>query len=194
MAGLALVTPSSEPVTLAEAKLFAKIDVTDDDALVTELISAARKGLEERWNWSFVTQTWDYFLDAFPMDDWWYPLPIGLPRQPLQSVTSVKYTPDGGSTLTVTSSDYYVDTTNNAGPRVMPHVGKSWPGNLLRIANGVEVRIVTGYGAAGVVPEQLKVAVKQVVNGWYYQRDTIGIIPDGVDAFLDEVRGGYCFA
>ena len=195
MAGLALVSgPGIEPVTIDEAKLFSRITVDDEDALIEELITAARQALEERWNWSFITQTWDQYLDQFPANDWHYSQPIVTLRGPLQSVTSVKYTPNGGSIQTVSSADYYVDATNSCKPKIVPVIGKAWPGDLLRIANGVEVRIVTGYASADAVPFHLKVAVKQLVNAWYVDRDSMGHVPDHLDAFLEEVRGGVLYA
>ena len=49
MPGLSLVVaPATEPVTLAEAKLFAKASGTTDDTLITDLIVGARK-LAEEW-------------------------------------------------------------------------------------------------------------------------------------------------
>lgn len=44
----------TEPVTLDEAKLFCRIDVDDDDDLITELITTARDMCEQYTNISFV--------------------------------------------------------------------------------------------------------------------------------------------
>ena len=42
-----VVTPAaSEPITLTEAKNFLRVDGTDDDTLITALISAAREMCE----------------------------------------------------------------------------------------------------------------------------------------------------
>lgn len=46
-----------EPVTLQEAKDWCRIDVTDDDALITRLIKAARRICETYVNLSFITRT-----------------------------------------------------------------------------------------------------------------------------------------
>lgn len=46
-----------EPVTLQEAKDWCRIDVTDDDALITRLIKAARRVCENYVNLSFITRT-----------------------------------------------------------------------------------------------------------------------------------------
>lgn len=47
----------SEPVTLNEAKLWLKVDFNTDDALITELISAARKFIEDFTGRSIVAGT-----------------------------------------------------------------------------------------------------------------------------------------
>ena len=38
--------PTSEPVTLAEAKNFLRVTITDDDLLISSLITAAREACE----------------------------------------------------------------------------------------------------------------------------------------------------
>lgn len=48
---------ATEPVTLQEAKDWCRIDVTDDDALITRLIKGARKICETYVNLSFITRT-----------------------------------------------------------------------------------------------------------------------------------------
>ena len=212
--GLNLVTPAAtEPVTLAELKLFAKIDVTDDDTLVTDLGIGARKLLEERWDWSFIMQTWDYFLDAFPWESGSFPAnvdsellqppqgiqlvgggPIILPRQPVQSVTSIKYTDYLGAQTTINSGDYTVDATNNRAPRILPNIGKFWPVVNLQVANGVVVRFVSGYGSAANVPEQARLTIKKVVNYWYYNRADSGTLPAWVDIEIEGLRSGFAYA
>lgn len=47
----------TEPVTLQEAKDWCRIDLTDDDTLITRLISGARKMCETYVNLSFITRT-----------------------------------------------------------------------------------------------------------------------------------------
>lgn len=46
-----------EPVTLQEAKDWCRIDINDDDALITSLITAARTICEKTCNISFITRT-----------------------------------------------------------------------------------------------------------------------------------------
>ena len=48
---------TTEPVTLQEAKDWCRIDVTDDDSLITSLITAARIMCEHYANLSFINRT-----------------------------------------------------------------------------------------------------------------------------------------
>ncbi|SRR6266704_2187400 len=220
MAGLSLFTPpASEPLTVAEAKLFARIDVTDDDALVTDLIAGARRLCEERRSWAYITQTWDFFLDAFPTtvgsnafpvaSDWpdvpnafpgswpYLPLylPIFLPRAPVQSVVSVSYTKSDGTPIIVSASDYFVDVANTRKARIAPQIGKTWPTDFLRPLNGVAIRFVAGYGTAATsIPEHMRLAMKQLVAFWYQNRDAIGTIPDEINDLLSQTIGGFAYA
>src|SRR5689334_3072003 len=143
MGDLVLVTaPVGEPLALPEAKLFAKIDVTEDDALVTDLIAAARRRAEQRHDRAYLTQTFDLFLDRFPVDEAGRDAPIVCPRPPLQSVTSLSYVQSDGTTVVVASTDYTVDVGDrfrHAG-QLVPAYGKTWPSVLLKAANGVIVR------------------------------------------------------
>ena len=53
-------------MSLTEAKLHLRVEVTDDDALITALISAARQYAETLTQRQFVTATWKLVLDSFP--------------------------------------------------------------------------------------------------------------------------------
>ena len=48
---------TTEPLTLQEAKDWCRIDVTDDDAIITRLITAARRICEKTANLSFILRT-----------------------------------------------------------------------------------------------------------------------------------------
>lgn len=197
MGRLALaVPPTIEPVTIDDAKLFAKIDpdMSVDNDLVGELIAAARKAIEEKLDRSIITQDWDYFLDAFPDAD----CPIRLERPPVVTVSSVKYTPNGGSLVTVNAADYYLDNTldSRGRPRrgeVWLQVGKAWPGDVLRVANGVQVRYTAGY-AAKDVPQSYRLGIKQLVAYWYYNRSVIGTIPDDIAAVMAGAPSAFIYA
>lgn len=221
MAGRALVSPPTvEPVTVAEAKLFARIDTTADDAIVNELIGAARKRCEEWRGRAFLTQTWQLFLDTFPHLDQgifrdpaftpigaqyrsgyassygWHQPPILLPRAPVLSVTSVVYTPFGGVPTTLDPSKYVVDLSNVYAPRIVPQFGQMWPTDLLVSANGVVVEFVAGFGPNPTdVPEQLRLGLKQLVAFWYENRQAIDTIPQAIgELFLEEGASGFAYA
>lgn len=201
MAGLALVVaPAAEPITLAQARAYLKNeDVTADDALVNDLISSARELAEKKQDRAWVTQTWDQFLDAFPGADGtppptrfpgptWFGHPIELRRPPLQSVTHLKYTREDGTVVTVDPLTYYVDLSDKVrgGALIWPKQGTYWPQDVLRAANGVEIRFVAGYGLAAAVPKQQQLLLKQIVAYWYYNRDAIGTLPAALEQQLLE--------
>ena len=65
--------PATEPVTVAEAKAHARIDIDDDDAMVAALITAARQWVEDTTGRCLITQQWKLTLDNWPAsirDEW----------------------------------------------------------------------------------------------------------------------------
>ena len=58
--------PSVEPVTLAEAKDFARVDTSDSDTLLTSLIKVARRRVENETGLALITQTWTGVMDRWP--------------------------------------------------------------------------------------------------------------------------------
>lgn len=168
---LKLVTaPTEEPVTLADAKAHLRLDGTDEDSLVTSLITAARQWCEGYQNRAYVTQTWDLVLDAWPRDS--EPDRVRIPLPPLQSVASVKYMDADGVQATMPASDYLVDVASQPGRLVLAY-GKSWPTVTLQPAAGIEIRFTAGYGAATAVPETVKQAIKLLVGNWYENREAV---------------------
>ena len=186
MAGLVLVTPpQEEPLSLGEAKDHLRVTSTGEDSLIGRLIVTARQSVERRLGRALPTQTYDYFLDAFPRGD-----AIEVPRPPLQSVTSVKYTPDGGVETTFASADYLVDTTGHPG-RIVLGVSEAWPSDQLQAINGLVVRFVAGYGNTPTdIPEPIRQAVLIYLATLFEHREavvagtTVSPLPT-VDRLLD---------
>jgi len=186
---LKLVTgPTSEPVTLPEAKTQCRVDLDDEDDLITGYIAAARRWCERVDRRAFCTQTWQLWLDAWPNGN-----AITLRMPPLQSVSSIVYYDDADQATTLAASNYYVDTVSEPG-RVVLRSTASWPSATLREANGVCVTFVAGWAAAADVPRTIKQAILLIVGHWYENREAASLgavsreIELGARALLDTER------
>lgn len=179
--GLTLKTaPSAEPVTLAEAKLHCKVDGTDDDALITALIVAARQQAEHRTGRALVTQQWELTQDSWIQEPDELdrlvnrrrnPYQIKLHHPVLQSVQSVKYLDDNGALQTLASTEYQVVISELVG-YIQPAYGKSWPACRVQ-PDSVVIAYTCGYGDAAAVPVSLKSWIKMAVATLYAQREAI---------------------
>jgi len=170
MAGLIqTIPPTAEPVTLAEARTWVRIDADDttQDGPLTGLITAARQKVEIDLNQQLVSATWLYMLDRFPYlvpgRTWQWPgdvwdrqnaswlegLTVRMPRPPLQQVTQIQYLDTSGTLQTLASTAYLVDTVTRPG-RVMPPFGQIWPVTQVT-QNGAQFTYQAGYGPVTTV-------------------------------------------
>ena len=175
---LKLITkPTSEPVTLAEAKAHLRVVNDAEDSLINGLITAAREYCEYYQNRAYITQTWELWLDKWPEKNF-----IKIPKPPLQSVQSVKYygIDDTDDTeYTLDTEEYYIDDKSEPG-RVSLAYNKSWPSVTLRPISGICVTFTVGYlpagegeneDPAGNVPQGVKQAILLLVGHWYENRE-----------------------
>src|ERR1039457_2262271 len=173
-----LVTPIvSEPISLDEAKTHLRVDITDDDLLISALISAVRDHAEKITWRGLATQQRKLVMDQFPIPGLnmaivgWYAPPFGsapgplsmqlpkgttgyemfMPFPPLQTIDSIKYIDGTGVQQTLDPSQYLVDAVSEPA-RVTPAYGLTWPVTQVRI-NAVEVTFTCGYPAC---PEGVK--------------------------------------
>lgn len=109
--------PVTEPVILQEAKDWCRIDINDDDVIVTLLIKAARKVCERYANLSFVPRTITARLKNGAGG-------INLPYGPLVGNIITVTDKDGNSLLTVFDLDNgysgIITLTYNAGYTILP--------------------------------------------------------------------------
>jgi len=159
--------PIIEPLTLQEAKDHLRVDCSNDDLYIEPLIRAARESAETFTGRSFITQTWDLFIDRFPVSGTFLEIPV----PPLQSITTVKYIDDLGVQQTLASSVYTVDANAEMGTITLAY-NQSWP-TVRNIPNAIEIRFITGYGNnATDVPETIRHAMRMLIGHLYERRET----------------------
>lgn len=140
--------PLSEPLDLAEVKNHLRVTITNDDALISALMVAARERVESYLSRALITQTWlmtidqwPIILDRFPRSD-----VMDLPFAPLQAVDSVTYVAVTQTTQTWSPSLYTVDTQTEPG-RLMPAYQQVFP-PILYVPNAIQVQYASGYATA----------------------------------------------
>ncbi len=184
-ASVVSVAPAAEPVTLAEAKLWLRIDKSDEDSLVLELVKSARREVERFCGRQLINSTRIWRLDHFPSSG-----VIRLDRPPLSSVSSITYVDTAGATQTWATDQYDVDTDSEPG-RITLAYNQSLPSDVRGgAANIVTITYVVGYGAAAEnVPESLKVAMKVLLAHWYENREAtvVGTISTEIKLGLDRL-------
>jgi uncharacterized phiE125 gp8 family phage protein len=177
-----ITAPATEPVTLAEAKLHLRVDASDEDDLITSLISVARHECENRTGRALITQTWELTQECF--ED-----AMELPHPPLQAVSSVKYLDEDEVEQTLATTVYRVD--GYAEPaRVIRTYGETWPDVALDYPSAVRIRYVAGYGDdAADVPPPLKQWMLLHIGHWYANREvSTGRLLPMLDGLLDPYR------
>lgn len=199
-----LARGTAEPVTLAEAKLHLRVDVTDDDVLIGAMISAARDLVER-----YTSRTLIYTAYRMTMDMWTWD--IELPRSPAVEaaanlITGIAYaTPrirywDNDyvqQTITYADDDFELLLDNNPPLLVLPP-STIWPITAPLQRGAIEIDWIAGYAAGSTgIPQLLRLAIMMLVAHWYEHREAVGSFGSEVPLAVDSVLrlysdGGYC--
>lgn len=140
---------------------------TAEDSLLTDKIIAAREIIEDICRRALLTQTWKYYLDKFPTDNF-----IKIPFGNLQSVTSVKWKDTDGTETTLTeNTDYLVETNGDQCGRIVLPYGESWPSSTLYPSKPITIEFVCGWTTAALVPYKIKAAALLAIADLYENRE-----------------------
>jgi len=138
-----------------------------EDDLLDEQISSARQEIEGLTRRKLITQTWDYYLQAFPFKNY-FKVPFGN----LQTVSYLKYTDSDGTITTMTEgTDYIVETNGEGCGRIVLPYSVSWPSFTAYPSNPIVLRFVCGWADADEVPKMLKSAIKLIGTDLYENRE-----------------------
>ena len=159
-------TAAAAPVyTTAQMKAFLKVDVTDDDTLIDNLIEAATESCQIYTNQYFintvVTQYSDNWKEFYT-----------LYKSPVVSITHVKYYDSDDTQQTLASSNYILGHYSKPA-RIGVAVDGELP-NLSTRINAVEVKYTVGYGTHSTdVPEGIRAAIALTCGNWYENRQSV---------------------
>lgn len=168
-----VVHPAHEPISLAEAKLFLRIEHEAEDALIAGMITAAREAAETVLNISCITQRWQYEVRGCKTDT------LYLPHGPTIAVTELAVREQESTVWSIAAGDTYL-----------------LQGNRLTLLSQrvalADLRITydAGFGAgAADVPAVIRQALLQHIACLYETRGTVGIVDlQAIYTGLREVR------
>lgn len=171
----------TEPVTLSQIKQHLRIeeDVTDEDAMLSAMIVAARRACEGRINRSIVGASAAVRIDAFPILP---PTPIAagsealdvdLPGGVVSTVSAITYLTESG--VQTLDPALYRAALGEVPARVSPV--DAWP-----VAQESPEAIVITYVISPMSVDDLAVvtqAIKLIVGSWYRNREATAVDQKG---------------
>ncbi len=173
-----ITPPASEPVSLAEAKLFLRADHDAEDGLITMLIAAAREAVEAAIGRALITRRVRESLDIWVREAAQGAV-LGL--GPVTNVAAVRLLADNGSQSVIDPERYRLDGARDR-PRLV--FASGLPATLRQIG-GIEIEYDCGYAEdAADLPVALRLAVLQIVASLYELRQGEGPMPETARALM----------
>ena len=176
--------PAIEPLSLADAKNYLRVEVSEDDDLINDLIVAARIECEHRTGRSFILQKWRLTLDSLGGSALSFGgfTPLQLPRSPLISIESINFVGQNGQN-TVLDLDNLVIAPGTPG-LIAPRYGNFWPFTLPQISS-VAIEYTAGFGPTpSDIPKNIIQAIRILTAHYYENRSENAEIPAAVNSLL----------
>lgn len=194
-----LTGPGVEPLTLAEAKAWIRVTNNAEDALITDLITAARMHFESVTGISCITQQWQLQYSSIPVRYGEYGLEYGLapsmtrfvgapngrefilPRAPFISLDEFKYKDGSGVQQTFDITPGVNLTLGSVGSRnsfgrIWLNDGVDWP-EIGNFPDAIQIKFTAGLGSdpsVATYPRDLKMAIRWLVAHYYENRGAAG--------------------
>jgi uncharacterized phiE125 gp8 family phage protein len=161
--------PTTEPLSLTEAKSHLRVLHNDEDDFIRGLISAAREFCETYQNRFYIETIADMYLQAVSACQ-----TIQIPKPPTVSVESITVRYTDGTSAVIPSTEYEVHTENEPACIIFnrdANVDTDSTKELLQV-NPYVVRFTGGYGTTpSDVPAMAKHAMKLIIGHYYENRE-----------------------
>ncbi len=179
--------PPIEPLSLAQAKEHLKVESNADDNLINRLIATARQQVEKQIDKVLIDQTWSIYLDDWPGNS-----EIRLPVGPVTQVNELRTYSDDDIASPIDPAHFFTDLVS-APQRLVLRGSRIWqkPG---RVAGGIEIEVIAGYGPDGAsVPAPLRTAMLVLIAHWHENRqpDCSGSPVGSIASTLQNLLGPY---
>ena len=137
------------------------------DDLLTDIIISARQYVEEITSRKLITQTWNYYINAFPVCRY-FKIPFG--NLSATDLTLTYTDSDGDDTIMTVDTDYLVLVNGDQCGRIVLPYSETWPSFTEYPSKPIVTQFVCGYGAASSVPDNIKTAIKMVCADMFEDR------------------------
>jgi uncharacterized phiE125 gp8 family phage protein len=167
-------------VTKEQVKADLILTGTADDTLIESYITTARQFIENYAKVSILTQTWQV---SFTPDELIAPVEgetpdrITLPRPPIQSVNTITFMDDTGTSTTLAvTTDYRFEDEDVI--FVSPEVGGRYT-----------IDYTTGYTDTSIIPDPFLIGIRIAATSHYENRESF-VIPPGIRQLVGPLRRG----
>lgn len=166
-----VVPPATEPLTLADAKLYLRVDGSQEDKLIAQLISTARETAESHLRCSLLTQQWKLTCEGY------FPPRMHLGMGPVTSIIRVSRKTKEGVITHMDSAAYYLGIPDQL--------------VMTQMASGhmVEVVYSAGYGTAAQIPQAIRQGMLAHIAAMFDARAESSSLPETSKALYRPYRG-----
>ena len=162
--------PGGLAVSLARAKEHLRADDAADDALISDMIAAATRRIEQETGLALITSQWRLLADAMPRD-----CTFRIPLAPVTGIDEVAVRTESGWQA-VPDTDWQADLASRLAHLVAT---AQWP-RPDGAPGAIRITFTAGFGATpDAVPEELRMAVL-VLTAHYYEFREGGAAPKGL--------------
>ncbi|MBL4730784.1 MAG: phage head-tail connector protein [Sulfurimonas sp.] len=156
-----IVAPTTESITLIEAKAFVRVLHDDDNILIKELIDSTCEHTQEILNRQLEVATYELYTDDFISK---------LPKNPISSILKIEYMDATGAYVELDSDTYYLYENNGIG-----YIHYESTPSVLQHKKAVKITFVCGYYK---IPSPIKSYMRVLIATAYEHREkyVIGVV------------------